>query len=71
MDSVKKPPFQSVAAELTRQIAPGESPLLSNAQMREANTKDGLNLVTWVGALHIDCCLVHLFASLPKQRPLQ
>jgi len=52
LDSIKKPPFRWVAAELTEHISRGESPLLSNAQIREANMTGGLNLVTWVGALH-------------------
>ena len=49
--SLKRSPFFWVGPELTRRISRGESPLLSDRAVREANAKGGLNLVVWEGAL--------------------
>lgn len=49
--SLKKAPFSWLGPELTRRISRGESPLLSDRALREANTKGGLNLAVWEGAL--------------------
>lgn len=54
LHSLKTPPFFWVGPELTRRIARGESPLLSNQEVRQRNANGGLNLVTWEGALHAD-----------------
>ena len=39
---------------MAKRVLCGESPLLSDKQVRQANADRGLNLVTWVGALHAD-----------------
>jgi hypothetical protein len=44
---MKTPPHFWVGPELTRRIMRGESPLLTGKQLREANSRDGLNLVCW------------------------
>jgi len=51
---VKKPPFSWAGPELTRQIARGESPLLSDRAMRKANTRGGLSLLSWEGAIRTE-----------------
>jgi DNA-binding CsgD family transcriptional regulator len=48
MNELKSRPFW-IGPELTRRIASGESPALSDRQLREDNTRGGLNLVTWEG----------------------
>ena len=49
--SLKRPPFFWLGPELTKRVVRGESPLLSDRTVREANTKGGLNLIVWEGAL--------------------
>ena len=44
---LKTPPHFWSGPELTRRIMRGESPLLTGKQLREANSRDGLNLVCW------------------------
>ena len=44
---MKRPPHFWVGPELTRRIMAGESPLLTDKQLREANSRDGLNMVGW------------------------
>jgi hypothetical protein len=44
----KLPPFW-VGPELTRRVIKGESPVLTDKQLREANSRDGLNLLIWEG----------------------
>jgi DNA-binding CsgD family transcriptional regulator len=51
LHSLKRPPFAWAGAELTRRIARGDSPLLSDRAMRKANTEGGLNLLVWDGAV--------------------
>lgn len=51
---LKTPPFFWVDPELIKRVNRGDSPLLSDKQMRQANADGGLNLVTWAGALHAD-----------------
>src|SRR5579862_8707077 len=46
---MKTPPHFWVGPELTRRIMDDESPLLTDRQLREANSRDGLNLVCWEG----------------------
>jgi len=50
---MKTPPFFWIGAELTRRVRDGHSPLLTDKQVREANSKDGVNLVIWEGASHV------------------
>ena len=47
---MKTPPHFWVGPELTRRIMRGESPVLTGKQLREGNSRDGLNLVSWEGA---------------------
>jgi hypothetical protein len=47
---IKTPPFFWIGAELTRRISRGQSPLLSDKQVRERNTKGGLSIAVWEGA---------------------
>src|SRR5215831_14714454 len=49
----KTPPFFWIGPELTRRICRGQSPLLSDKQVRGANSHGGLNIVIWEGALHV------------------
>ena len=44
----KLPPFW-VGPELTRRFKKGESPILTDKQIREANSQDGMNLLIWEG----------------------
>ncbi len=50
---VKTPPFFWIGPELTRRVRDGNSPLLSDKQVREANSKGGVNLMIWEGATHV------------------
>lgn len=52
---MKTPPLFWVGPELTRRIMQEDNPLLSDKQLREANSERGLNLVTWEGALNQKC----------------
>jgi DNA-binding CsgD family transcriptional regulator len=49
----KTPPFFWIGPELTRRICRGQSPLLSDKQVREANSHGGLNITIWEGAHHL------------------
>jgi DNA-binding CsgD family transcriptional regulator len=49
----KTPPFFWIGTELTRRISRGCSPLLSDKQVREANSNGGLNIAVWEGAQHV------------------
>src|SRR5260370_31089107 len=51
---LKTPPLIWIGPELTKRILCGNSPLLSDKQVRKANAKGGLNLLTWVGAFNTD-----------------
>lgn len=48
---IKTPPLFWVGAELTKRILRGDSPLVSENQLREANSLGGLNLLVWEDAL--------------------
>jgi hypothetical protein len=48
---LKTPPFRWVGPELTKKVAEGGAPLLSDKQLRESNAADGLNLVVWDGCV--------------------
>lgn len=49
LHEMKTPPHFWHGPELTRRIIDGESPLLSDKQLRDANSLDGLNAVCWEG----------------------
>jgi DNA-binding CsgD family transcriptional regulator len=52
LNQLKTPPYRWVGPELLRQIVRGDDPLLSDQQVRTANSRGGLNLVTWEGTLN-------------------
>lgn len=49
MRELKTPPFFWIGPELVRRILGGSSPLLSDREVREANSRGGMNLVVWEG----------------------
>jgi hypothetical protein len=51
---LKTPPHFWPGAELTRRILQGDSPLVSEKQLREGNSRSGLNLLVWEGCAHRD-----------------
>ena len=55
LDDLKKPPHFWIGAELTSRIVRGESPLLTGKELREANSRGGLNLVCWEGSTRRGC----------------
>jgi hypothetical protein len=48
---MKTPPHFWVGPELTRRVMSGNSPVLTAEQLRDANSRDGLNLVVWEGCI--------------------
>jgi hypothetical protein len=44
---MKNPPFFWLGPELARRIAAGRSPVLTNNQLRAANTTIGVHLIAW------------------------
>jgi hypothetical protein len=46
---LKAPPLFWFGPELAKRILRGDSPVLSDRQIREANSREGLNLVVWEG----------------------
>ena len=53
LQEAKSPPFFWIGPELVRRIRRGQSPLLSDKQVREANSNGGLNITIWEGAQHV------------------
>lgn len=51
---LKTPPFFWIGPELTKRVLRGDSPLLSDKQVRLANRSGGLTLVPWEWALHAE-----------------
>lgn len=51
---LKRAPLFWFGPELARRILRGDSPLLSDRQVREANSCGGLNLLVWEGCIHPD-----------------
>jgi hypothetical protein len=49
----KTPPFFWIGAELTRRISRRRSPLLSDNEVREANSDGGVNVTVWDGAVSV------------------
>ncbi len=47
MREVKTPPLFWLGAELVKRITAGRSPVLSDREVREANSGEGLNLIVW------------------------
>lgn len=54
MVEVKKPPFFWAAPELVNRVMNGNSPLLSDKEVREANSDGGLNLLVWEGTIRME-----------------
>jgi len=50
LEMKSQPPFW-VGPELTRRVINGESPILTDKQLREANSRDGMNLLIWEGCV--------------------
>jgi hypothetical protein len=50
--AIKTPPFFWIGPELAKQVCRGKSPVLSNAEVRQANSTNGLNCVIWQLCLH-------------------
>jgi len=48
---LKTPPLLWCGPELARRIARRDSPLLTDRQVREANSRGGLNTITWEGCI--------------------
>jgi DNA-binding CsgD family transcriptional regulator len=48
---IKSPPLRWVGPELTRRIMRGDSPVLTDRQLRVANSCGGMNLVVWEGCI--------------------
>ncbi len=46
---MKEPPHFWIGPELARRITTGVSPVLTDRQLREGNSRDGLNLCCWEG----------------------
>jgi hypothetical protein len=51
-DEVKTTPRFLIGPELAKRITRGDSPLLSDAALRDANSTVGLNLVVWHNTIH-------------------
>ncbi len=51
MQELKTPPLFWIGPELARRIARGNSPVLTYDELRQANARDGLNLVVWDGCI--------------------
>jgi hypothetical protein len=51
---LKTPPHFWLGPGLTMRIMSGESPLLTGKQVREANSRDGLNLVCWEAGCRVE-----------------
>ena len=46
---LKTPPLFWIGPELAKRVVQGDSPILSDNEVREANSTGGLNLVVWEG----------------------
>jgi DNA-binding CsgD family transcriptional regulator len=51
---LKKPPFFWAAPELVRRIMSGNSPMLSDKEVRHSNCDGGLNLLVWEGTIRVE-----------------
>ncbi len=52
MRELKSPPLFWIGPELARRLACGDSPVISDKQLREFNSCGGLNVVAWEGCFH-------------------
>jgi hypothetical protein len=53
LHEAKTPPFFWIGAELTRRVSRGDSPLLSDKDVRDRNSHGGLCLAVWEGATDV------------------
>ena len=51
MRELKTPPLRWLGPELAKRTMRGDSPVLSDRQVREANSRGGLNLIVWEGCI--------------------
>ena len=51
---LKSPPLFWIGPELAKRTMSGDSPVLTDKQLREANSCGGLNLVVWEGCIRPD-----------------
>ncbi len=52
---LKTPPYFWIGPELAKRVAQGDhSPLLSDKQIKEANSRGGLNLAVWHGCVRVE-----------------
>ncbi len=54
VSEIKKPPLGWVGPEIVRRVCNGDSPILSDKEVAQANTRGGLNLFGWHGATSIE-----------------
>src|SRR5262245_48300350 len=48
---LKTPPIPWVGPEVVKWVMRGDSPILADRQVRECNSKGGLNLLVWEGCI--------------------
>jgi len=51
---MKEPPLVWIGREIVRRMSAGDSPILSDKEVAEANTSGGLNLIGWHGATSVE-----------------
>jgi hypothetical protein len=51
LHQLKTAPFRWIGRELVSGVTAGDLPLLSNRQLREANSTSGLNVIGWLGCV--------------------
>lgn len=51
---IKKPPLGWIGLNIVRRVSSGDSPMLSDREVADANTRGGLNLIGWHGATSVD-----------------
>jgi hypothetical protein len=51
VQELKTPPLFWIGPKLAKRIADGDSPVLTYDELRQANARDGLNLVVWEGCI--------------------
>ena len=54
LNEIKRPPLFWLGPVLAKRVVGGESPLLSDKQLREANSTGGLNAVCWEGCIRAE-----------------
>jgi DNA-binding CsgD family transcriptional regulator len=62
---LKAPPFSWLGPELAKRIARGQSPLMSDKELREANSGGGLNLLVWDNSVAPDAVIDLYYNIMP------